>query len=104
VAQLKEMAPAVGKIGGPCILLEPLNRYEGDFLTRQAKAVELIRKVNSASVQLMCDLFHMNIEEPDIPAALKKAGPMCRHVHLADNTRMEPGSGSLDFKGALAGT
>jgi sugar phosphate isomerase/epimerase len=102
VAQLKEMAPEVGRIGGPCILLEPLNRYEARFLTRQAKAVELIRRVNSAAVHLLCDFFHMNIEEPDIPAAIKKAGSMCRHIHLADNTRMEPGSGSINFKAAFA--
>jgi len=102
VAQLQEMAPEVERLGGPCILLEALNRYEARFLTRQAKAADLARQVDSPAVQVMCDLFHMNIEETDTPAALREVGSFCRHVHLADNTRLEPGTGTIDFKSAFA--
>ena len=102
VAQLREMAPEVEKLGGPCILLEALNRYEARFLTKQEKAAELARQVNSPAVQVMCDLFHMNIEETDTPAALAKVGKLCKHVHLADNTRLEPGTGTINFKAAFA--
>ena len=102
IAQLQEMTPQIEKLGGPCILLEALNRYEADFLTRQEKSAELARQVNSPAVQVMCDLFHMNIEETDTPAALRKVGKLCRHVHLADNTRLEPGTGTIDFRAAFA--
>ena len=102
IAQLQEMAPEIEKLGGPCILLEALNRYEAGFLTRQERAAELARQANSPAVGIMCDLFHMNIEETDTPEALRKVGPLCRHVHLADNTRLEPGTGAIDFKSAFA--
>ena len=35
------------------------------------------------------------------PAALRDAGAYIRHVHLADNTRMEPGTGDIDFVSAF---
>lgn len=101
IAQLQEMAPEIEKLGGPCILLEPLNRYEAGYLAHQARAGELARRVGSPAVAVMSDLFHMNIEETDTPGALRELGPLCRHVHLADNTRLEPGTGTIDFKAAF---
>jgi len=100
VAQLQEMAPQAEKTGA-VILLEALNRYETHFLNRQVEAAEIAKRVGSPAVRIMCDLFHMNIEEPNTPETLRKVGPLCRHVHLADNTRTEPGSGSIDFRAAF---
>jgi len=101
IAQLEEMAPEIEKLGGPCILLEALNRYEADFLANQQEAADIAREINSPAVRVMCDLFHMNIEETDTPGALRDVGSLCRHVHLADNTRAEPGTGTVDFKAAF---
>jgi sugar phosphate isomerase/epimerase len=39
----------------------------------------------------------MHIEETDSPAAFREAKKWTKHIHLADNTRMEPGSGDIDF-------
>jgi len=101
IAQLQEIAPAIERLGGPRILLEPLNRYEADFLTCPQKAAKIVREVNSPAVAIMCDLFHMNIEQPDTPATLEAVADCCRHIHLADNTRSEPGSGCIDFAAAF---
>jgi sugar phosphate isomerase/epimerase len=46
-------------------------------------------------------VFHMHIEEPDLPAAIRACGDVIAHVHLADSTRREPGSGSTDFPGVM---
>jgi sugar phosphate isomerase/epimerase len=46
-------------------------------------------------------LFHMHIEETDSPQALRKAGKYVSHIHLADNTRQEPGTGDIDFVAAF---
>ncbi len=46
-------------------------------------------------------MFHMHIEEPDLPAAIRACSDVIGHVHLADNTRKEPGSGCLDFRSVL---
>lgn len=101
VAQLQEMAPAVEKTGA-AILLEPLNRYESHYLNRQMDAVEICKRVASPSVAVICDFFHMNIEEYNTAETLRQVGSYCRHVHLADNTRQEPGSGSIDFRAGFA--
>jgi sugar phosphate isomerase/epimerase len=45
----------------------------------------------------MADVFHMNIEEDSIAAALRAHAEHIVHVHLADSHRREPGSGHLDF-------
>ena len=53
--------------------------------------------IDSPNVQLMADVFHMNIEEDSIAASLRAHAAHIAHVHLADNQRREPGSGHLDF-------
>jgi D-psicose/D-tagatose/L-ribulose 3-epimerase len=43
------------------------------------------------------DLFHMNIEEADWAQALRDAGDYLVDVHVADNNRLPPGQGALDW-------
>ncbi len=83
------------------LLLEPLNRYETHFLNRLTDAVEICERLNHPRLQLMADFFHMNIEEPDIPQAIKQAGKYISHVHLADSHRKLPGTGHTDFQAGL---
>lgn len=82
--------------------LEPLNRYEDHMVNTLAAGAELCRASGSPAVRLMADMFHMNIEEADIPASLRAAGPLVAHLHLADSSRLEPGTGHSDFASALA--
>lgn len=82
---------------GVLALMEPLNRYEADFLNRLEQAQSMILEVEATNVRIMADFFHMHIEEASIPAAIEAAGALIAHVHLADSTRREPGSGSTDF-------
>jgi sugar phosphate isomerase/epimerase len=97
VELVKELGDAAASAGTK-LLLEPLNRYEQHLLRRQADGVEIIERAgNPPAVALISDFFHMHIEETDTPAALRAAGRHVAHVHLADNTRMEPGTGDIDF-------
>jgi D-psicose/D-tagatose/L-ribulose 3-epimerase len=82
---------------GLVIALEALNRYETHLLTTLGDAERLRRLIDSPNVQLMADVFHMNIEEDSIAAALRAHAEHIVHVHLADSQRREPGSGHLDF-------
>lgn len=82
---------------GSTALIEPLNRYEADFLNRLDQAKGLLEESGARHVRIMADFFHMHIEETSIPAAIEGAGSLIAHVHLADSTRKEPGSGSIDF-------
>jgi len=96
VAALKQLGPwAAGH--KTLFLLEPLNRYEQHYLRRQADGVRVIEKAKVRGVKLLSDFFHMHIEETDTPAAIRAAGRHVGHVHLADNTRLEPGTGDIDF-------
>jgi sugar phosphate isomerase/epimerase len=91
-----------GEQVGACVLLEPLNRYEDFQVNTVADALALIEAVGLPNVGVMPDTFHMGIEETDIPAALRAAGSRILHVQVADNTRLEPGTGSYDWPATLA--
>ena len=87
---------------GTLLLLEPLNRYEQHLLRRQADGVEIIERAGQpAGVALLSDFFHMHIEETDTPEAFRQAGKHVAHVHMADNTRMQPGTGDIDWRAGL---
>ena len=87
---------------GTLLLLEPLNRYEQHLLRRQADGIEIIQRAGDPpGVALLSDFFHMHIEETDTPTAFRQAGKYVGHVHMADNTRLQPGTGDIDWKGGL---
>jgi len=86
---------------GVLVLFEPLNRYEDHMVNTLAQGAELCRATGLPSVRLMADLFHMNIEEADLGQALRAAGDMVAHIHLADSSRLEPGTGHTDFEAAF---
>jgi len=101
VKLLAELAPHA-KAAKAAILVESLNRYETHLLKKQEDAVAICKRVKHPNVQIMSDLFHMSIEELDIPKALLKCGKFIKHVHLADSTRLQPGTARTDFRAAFA--
>jgi len=82
---------------GVKITLEPLNRYETDFILDVTTGLQAIHDIHCENIGLMLDLFHMNIEEPVIEESLRFAGSKVWHIHIADSNRCYPGSGHLDF-------
>jgi sugar phosphate isomerase/epimerase len=82
---------------GVVLLLEPLNRYEDHHLNRLDQGAEIIAAAGTGSVKLLADVFHLNLEETDLPGALRQAAQWLGHVQLADSNRLEPGAGHLDF-------
>jgi sugar phosphate isomerase/epimerase len=81
---------------GQVLLYEPLNRYETNLFNRQGDAAAWLDSRGLLNVQLLCDLFHMNIEEVDVAAALTAAGRRVGHVHWADSNRQAMGLGHTD--------
>lgn len=97
---LLEQLPALGDAArerGVTFLLEPVNKYESDYLNSVVPAAELTRRLGHSHVACTADFFHMQMEELQVDAALRAAGSQVRHVHVAENTRVEPGPGSLNF-------
>ena len=98
---LHDLGRRAARHGRP-LLYEPLNRYETDLFNRQAEAAEFIRSRGIANVKLLCDLFHMNIEEADMAAALVACGDLVGHVHWADSNRQAVGGGHTDVAPCVA--
>jgi sugar phosphate isomerase/epimerase len=96
IAELRTMA-TVAEDSGSCVILEPLNRYEAPWFNRLEQAAAICDEINSPGVGFMADLFHMNIEETNPAAAIITNARWLRHIHLADNTRKQPGTGTTDF-------
>lgn len=82
---------------GVTVVVEPVNRYEIDFLNSCDEAVEFIDRHGLSHVKLMPDVFHMNIEDASIEGSLMRLAPRSGYVHFADSNRHFPGAGHLDF-------
>ena len=82
---------------GTLLLFEALNRYETNIANTLADGVTLLRPLRTRNVKLLADLFHMNIEEVDLPSSLRAAAGHIGHVHLADSNRRPAGAGHTDF-------
>jgi sugar phosphate isomerase/epimerase len=86
---------------GVTLLLEPLNRYEADYLNTIEETLGAIEEIGAPNLKVLADTFHMNIEEVDMVDALRRAGPRLGHVHLADSNRQAPGYGHVDMRSIL---
>lgn len=82
---------------GVDICVEPLNRFETDFLNTCDQGLKLIKAVNAPNVLLHLDTFHMNIEEKNQAAAIKKAGKHLGHFHACGSDRGTPGNDHIDW-------
>ena len=87
---------------GVILALEPLNRFETDFINTVDQALQMVQDVGSPALKLHLDTFHMNIEEKDSAAAIRKAGKNLAHVHACGCDRGTPGSDHIDWPGIAA--
>lgn len=83
------------------LFLEPVNRYETNFINSVEEAVNIAEKIGKQNVKLMPDVFHMNIEDASILNSLRKAKQRISYVHFADSNRQAPGQGHLDFRSII---
>ncbi|WP_158821681.1 sugar phosphate isomerase/epimerase family protein [Granulicella sp. S156] len=77
------------------LLVEPVNRYEVNFINNCAQGIELIRESGLRCVRLMPDTFHMNIEDASFRDAFLAARDFISYVHVADSNRLAPGWGHV---------
>lgn len=102
-AELRDhLAPVVeyAATAGVQIGVEPLNRYETSVLNTVDQAIAALDGLPGCGVAL--DIYHMNIEERDIPAAIRQAGARIVHVQVCANDRGAPGADHLDWPAILA--
>jgi sugar phosphate isomerase/epimerase len=84
---------------GVKITIEPINRYETDFIRNTQEGLQFLKSLGRSNVGLMLDLFHMNIEDDSIENRLREAfaADVLWHVHIADSNRRYPGQGHIQF-------
>lgn len=97
VKNLQKLA-AYAEKKGITLCVEPLNRFETDFLNTCDQGLKLVKAVKSKAVRLHLDTFHMNIEEKNQAAAIRKAGKYLGHFHACGTDRGTPGNDSLDWR------
>ena len=101
IAEMKKLA-AVAEDLGIDLCQEVLNRFETYIMTNAAEGVEYCKRVDSPRCKVLLDTFHMNIEEDNIPAAIRLTGDYLGHLHVGEANRKLPGQGSLDWKAIAA--
>ncbi|MCX6949189.1 MAG: sugar phosphate isomerase/epimerase [Opitutae bacterium] len=98
---LADLGPYAQQYGVP-LLYEPLNRYETNLLNRQLDAAQFLEQHQISNVKLLCDLFHMNIEEVSSAVTLRACGGHVGHIHFADSNRQAIGWGHTDAAAVIA--
>ncbi|MFX1329233.1 MAG: sugar phosphate isomerase/epimerase family protein [Promethearchaeota archaeon] len=90
----------VAENNGVILLFEPINRFEIDSYNTISESIELINEINSESLRLLVDSYHIYLEEDPgyVWDYLEEITHYVSHIHLADCTRRAPGSGHFDFR------
>lgn len=84
------------------VAVEPLNRYETSLLNTVDQALAALAPLPAESCGLLLDIYHLNIEEQDIVAAIGRAADRIAHVQVCANDRGTPGADHLDWPTILA--
>jgi sugar phosphate isomerase/epimerase len=79
------------------LIYEPINRYETNLVNTIESGVGLLERLSTRNVVLLADLFHMNIEEANLPAAIRRGKGHIGHVHFVDSNRRPAGMGHIDY-------
>jgi len=95
---VSQYAAARGKL----VCVEPLNRFESDFLNTIDQGLKLIADVGSPALKLHLDTFHANIEEKHQGEAICRAGKHLGHIHACGCDRGTPGKDHIDWKSIAA--
>lgn len=92
---------------GVKLAIEPLNRFETDFINTVEQGLYFLDKIGYNNVGFLLDTFHMNIEEKSIPDAIRSARGRIFDFHACANDRGTPGEDHFNWeeiRGALKET
>lgn len=79
------------------LIVEPVNRYEVNFINNCTEGLDIVRETRRRCVKLMPDTFHMNIEDASFKDAILAARDLIGYFHVADSNRLAPGWGHIPF-------
>ncbi len=93
---LREVAATAADLGLD-LCLEILNRFETYLFNTVSDGLAFLEAIGHPAVKLQLDTFHMNMEEDNLPDAIRLAGAALGHFHCAANNRKLPGRGHIDW-------
>ena len=99
LGDLAEEAAASG-VG---LLVEVVNRYETSMLNTARQAMEFVAASGSERLGVHLDVFHMNIEEDDMVAAVNETLPRLGYLELEQNHRGELRRGHIPLDDLVTG-
>ncbi|XP_057323208.1 putative hydroxypyruvate isomerase [Microplitis mediator] len=83
-------------------IIEPINKYARSnyYLNCFDKGIEIVKKINSPHLKLMCDIFHLQHIQGNITNFMKDNLQYIGHIQIAQvPNRNEPDTmGELDYK------
>ena len=80
---------------GVVLAEEVVNRFELYHLNILDQAIRFVDEVGHPNCRIHLDTFHAHIEEKNAAAAIRRAGQRIAHVHVSENDRGVPGTGSV---------
>ncbi len=74
-----------------------MNRFETDLVNTVDQGLALLADIGARNAGLLLDTFHMNIEEKDVPSAIRRAAGQIVEFHACSNDRGTPGEDHLPW-------
>lgn len=102
--QVERVASALSRLDrragelGVRLGVEPVNRYESYMVNTLDQAAALIGRTGGKNMFVHMDTFHMNIEEADMTAAIRRNAALLGYAHVADSHRGVLGTGNFDLR------
>ncbi len=96
IKSMKELVKAAEDYG-VILNVEVINRFEQFLLNTSEEAVRYVEEIDSPSLGILLDTFHMNIEEDSFTDSIKTAGKYLNAMHLGEPNRKPPGSGRMPW-------
>ena len=80
---------------GVVLAEEVVNRFELYHVNVLDQGIRLVDEVGHPNCRIHLDTFHAHIEEKNTADAIRRAGSRIAHVHISENDRGVPGTGSV---------
>jgi sugar phosphate isomerase/epimerase len=83
------------------VYFEPITPFQSRFWRNTDTVLGICKRLNNPHIGLALDFWVMNITDASIPDSIRRSGEWVHHIHLADNNRLLPGQGHIDFAAGL---